>query len=52
MVYRVLNNIALKNVTNNIISNITTDLLVIPVNKKVTSSSEFKELNKKSRDTY
>ena len=49
MVYKVLNNIALKNVNNNIISNISTDLLVIPVNKKVTSSSEFKELDKKSK---
>ena len=49
MVYKVLNNIALKNVNNNVISNIETDLLVIPVNKKVTSSSEFKELDKKSK---
>ena len=49
MVYKVLNNIALMNVNNNIISNISTDLLVIPVNKKVTSSSEFKELDKKSK---
>ena len=49
MTYKVLNNITLKNVNNGVISNIATDLLVIPVNKKVTASAEFKELDKKSK---
>ena len=48
MTYKVLNNITLKNVKNGVISNIATDLLVIPVNKKLTTSIEFKELDKKT----
>ena len=48
MTYKVLNNITLKNVNNGVISNIATDLLVIPINKKVMVSAEFKELDKKS----
>ena len=48
MTYKVLNNITLKNVNNGVISNIATDLLVIPVNKKLTTSIEFKELDKKT----
>ena len=49
MTYKVLNNITLKNVNNGVISNIATDLLVIPINKKVMASAEFKELDKKSK---
>ena len=49
MTYKVLNNITLKNVTNGVLSDIVTDLLVIPVNKKVMASAEFKELDKKSK---
>jgi hypothetical protein len=37
MTYKVLNNITLKNVNNGVIFNIATDLLVIPVNKKLTN---------------
>jgi len=48
MTYKVLNNITLKNVNNGVLSNLSTELLVIPVNKKVMASSEYKELDKKS----
>ena len=48
MTYKVLNNITLKNVSNGVLSNVLTELLVIPVNKKILASPEFKELDKKS----
>ena len=48
MTYKVLNNITLKNVSDGVLSNVLTELLVIPVNKKILASPEFKELDKKS----
>ena len=48
MTYKVLNNITVKNINNGVISNVSTDLLVIPVNNKTISSDEFKEIDKKS----
>ncbi len=49
MTFKVLNNISLKNINDGVLSNIRTDLLIIPINKKVLSSSEFKEIDKKSK---
>ena len=49
MTYKVLNNMTLKNVNNGVLSDITTDLLVIPINKKLVASAEFKEIDKKSK---
>ena len=48
MTYKVLNNITLKSVSNGVLSNVLTELLVIPVNKKILASPEFKELDIKS----
>ena len=48
MTYKVLNNITLKNVSDGVLSSVLTELLVIPVNKKILASPEFKELDKKS----
>ena len=45
MTYKVLNNITLKNVSDGVLSNVLTELLVIPVNKKILASPEFKELD-------
>ena len=40
MTYKVLNNITLKNVSDGVLSSVLTELLVIPVNKKILASPE------------
>ena len=52
MTYKVLNNITLKNVSDGVLSNLLTELLVIPVNKKILASPEFKELDKTPSLTF
>ena len=47
MAYKVLNNVLVKATAN--ISSISTDMLVIVINKNTKNDASFKELNKKSK---
>ena len=48
MAYKVLNNVQLKDATG--VSSLTTDMLVLVINKNTKNDSSFMELNKKSKN--
>ena len=50
MAYKVLNNVLVKDAAN--ISSLTTDMLVLVINKNTKNDSSFKELNKKSKSIF
>ena len=48
MAYKVLNNVQLKDATG--VSSLSTDMLVLVINKNTKNDSSFMELNKKSKN--